>query len=46
MTVKARHPSIYGESKMAFKQDDEWIVMVRWMLWKPRSAEQTEKISF
>jgi hypothetical protein len=44
MAVKKRHPSIYGESKMAFQQGSEWLVMVRWMVWKPQ--DETGGIDF
>lgn len=33
MTVKRRHASIYGESKMAMKTSTGYTVYVRWMIW-------------
>jgi len=44
MAVKARHASVYAESKMALRRGNDWIVMVRWMVWKPQ--EQTGGIDF
>lgn len=44
LAVKARHPSVYSENKMAFQVNGEWHVMVRWMLWKP--SDQTGGVSF